>query len=228
MNRIFWLLVLAVCVALSANYARGGEVSLMAGATRFGAPSDGTYHNVNQPSDFSGLTQPSVGVRWDSTRLPFNTSVGVQYTYFGTARTAAMAVSNDAPELGGYIPNSGGYCVGTCAPIYRWVMESEAQSVAFIAAKHFGNFSIEWGVNFYETKTRGYVDYGTGIYNYPNGKHTSSSEVFGLGYKYGPLSVRLQMWLMNGPSRKGSDGREEAPAIFNDEKTYSLLVGYTF
>jgi len=101
MNRIFWLLVLAVCVALSANYARGGEVSLMAGATRFGAPSDGTYWNANQSREFN-LVSPAIGIRWDSKRLPFNTSVAVQYTRFGKASTDALAVHLDAPMLGGY------------------------------------------------------------------------------------------------------------------------------
>lgn len=227
MNRIFWLLVLAVCVALSANYARGGEVSLMAGATRFGAPSDGTYWNANQSREFN-LVSPAIGIRWDSKRLPFNTSVAVQYTRFGKASTDALAVHLDAPMLGGYIPNTGGQCVGPCAPLARWIMESEAQSIALIGIKHFGEFSLEWGYNFYETRTRGHVEFYDGNTNfyYKHQQYLGASQMYGLGWQRGQWSARLQLWLMNGPFN--ADDLREAPAIFNDEKTWTLLVGYSF
>lgn len=227
MSRIFWLLFLAACVALSANYARG-EVTVLAGATRFGAPSDGTYHNVNQPSDFSGLTQPSVGVRWDSARLPFNTSVGVQYTYFGKAKTDALAVHLDAPMAGGYIPNSGGQCVGPCAPLARWIMESEAQAVTLVAVKHLWKFSLEWGLDIYETKTRGKVEFydGNTDFHYKPQRHLATAQMYGIGYADGPWSARLQLRFMNGPFK--ADDLREAPAIFNDEKTWTLLLGYSF
>lgn len=225
MSRNLFLFVLMIIVAGSADYARA-DVTVMAGVTKYGQPADGLYWNENQPNDLF-LTPAAVGIRWDSKRLPFNISVGVQYTHFGMAKTNALAVSKDAPEQGGYIPNSGGQCVGTCAPLHRWKMESEAQSVALIAVKHFGNFGLEAGLNLYETKTRGHVNYGTGVYTYPSGRNLATSPMFGVSYRKGPWSVRLQTWLMDGPA-KYPDGKEEAPAVFNDTRTWTLLVGYTF
>jgi len=227
MNRTFWLFILSLCVAGSADYAHA-DITLLAGVTKYARPSDGTYWNINQPNTME-LTPPAAGIRWDSKRLPFDTSIAVQYTNFGKTSVDALAVNVDAPFAGGYIPNSGGKCVGTCAPLSRWKIGSSAQSVALILVKHLGNFGLEWGSNWYETRTAGYVEDLTGVrtYNYIPGYNFTMSQMFGVSYRRGPWSVRVQTWFMDGPSHM-VNGREKAPATFNDTQTWTLLVGYTF
>lgn len=219
----------ALVILLLALPAFAGEFSLLAGATRFGEPSDGTYWNKNQQHDFSGLNQIAYGARWESDRLPFNTAISVQYTNFGESKTNALAVTVDAPYPGGYIPESGGQCVGTCAPLARWVMRGEAQSVSLGINKYFGNFGIEWAAAFSETRTTGYVDNldGSRRYTYASGHGLEMNEMFGVSYHKGPWSVRLQSWKLMG--RSGMvNGVEQAPYISNDERTTTLLVGYAF
>lgn len=206
--------------------APAGEVTILAGMTQYDKPSDGTYYNVNQPHDFD-LKPAAYGVRWDSEQGWGGLSVAAQYTNFGAARTDAMAVSLDAPLAGGYI--HGGSCVGPCAPLGRYVMKSEAQGIALTVSKYIGDFSIEWGANFYETKTSGFVEYAPGVsgtWRYNTQHYSGVSQMYGLAYRKGPWSLRAQLWLMDGPYRP--ENMSEAPAIFNASQTATLLAGYTF
>jgi hypothetical protein len=226
MNRNFWLFLLAICVVAGAE-SKG--VSILAGATQFGTVDDGTYWNIGQPAKFE-MTSPSLGIRWDSDRLPFNTSVAVQYTYHGNAKIDALAVNVDAPHAGGYIP--GGGCVGTCAPLSRWFMKTRTQSVAFTASKHFGAFSIEAGLNLYQTNTSGSVqhieDPSAWWWHYETHNYMGLGEMFGGAYQSGNFSLRWQVWFMDTPQRSAGLHRELPPSVSNGKPAVSLMAGWRF
>lgn len=216
--------LLAVCVALP---AASEGLSIIGGVTRFGGPPDGTYWNVNQPRDFK-RTSKTVGLRWDSERLRWNTSVAVQYTHFGSATIDALAVMADAPIPGGYIPDSGGQCQGgNCNGLGRWVMRSTAQSIALIGVKHFWGFGAELGLNAFETRTSGRMESSAAAtFLYNNQRHLGFDLMAGLSYRAGPWAFRYQAWFMDGPANTSVP--KEALAIFNSKTTHTLTVGYEF
>lgn len=218
---------LAIVCLLFATAANSQGFSIIGGMTKFGGPPDGVYWNVGK-DNARKLERPAIGLRWDSERLRWNTSFAVQYTYFGTATVNALAVTVDAPDPGGYLANTGGQCVGTCAPLARWVMKSRAQSIAFIGAKHFGDWSLEGGLNVYETKTSGRVIYQSGrVWNYKDQRYLGIDSMFGVGYRVSKnVMVRYQVWYLDGPCNTSVP--EEAPAIFDSKTTQTITVGYTF
>ena len=216
-----------ILLAHAGGKARAGEWTAMAGVSQFYKPSDGTYWNVNQ-QESNQMTPAAAGLRWDSDRRGA-WSFGVQYTYFGEAKLNAYAVTTDAPAQGGYIPDSGGQCVGACAGLAQWHMSSEAQSIAVLATRHWGPWSLEAGVNFYETRTRGYVDsYQTVASHFAYAETTwlDYGPVVGGAYRSGPWSIRLQLWRMEGKGDSG-DGYK-APTMFSPDRQWTLLGGYTF
>lgn len=221
----FWLFVAAFFLAAGAD-AQG--FSMLGGVTKHGAPPDGTYWNANQPHDFK-LTTPSVGIRWDSERMAYNTSFAVQYTYHGTAKTDALAVSVDAPHPGGYIQGSGGQCVGTCADLAQWKMRTRTQGVTFTGSKHWGKWSIEAGLNVYNTVTSGTVNYQNGTqYHYATHNYIGIGELFGVMYQDGDFFIQLRALFMDTPQRWAGNSRELAPSISNQDVTYSFMAGYKF
>lgn len=217
-------LLLAAVISLP---AAGQGFSILAGATKFGQPSDGVYWNINQENDRK-LEDKALGLRWDSERLRWNTSIAVQYTHFGKATVNALAVTRDAPDPGGYLADTGGQCVGTCAPLAQWIMKSKAQSLAFIGSKHFWGLSIEAGLNVYEAKTSGRVIFENGrIWHYTSQRYLGLDQMLGLSYKFGNnVTLRYQAWFMDGPFNTSKP--EEAVAIFNSKTTQTLTLGYTF
>ena len=225
MSRVFWLMVLAVCIASQNAKA---DVTIMAGVSQFHKPSDGLYWNVNQP-ETNQMTPPAAAIRWDSKRHGA-LSAGVQYTWFGRVTMDAYAVTVDAPFQGGYIPDSGGQCVGTCASLAQWHMSSETQSVAFTVSRHFGSFSLEAGANVYEIRTKGYVNNYQGnpggFFQYKEARYLGVGPMIGTAYQSGPWSVRLQVWRMEGKGDP-ADGYVP-PATFNENYQATLLAGYTF
>lgn len=226
MNRNFWLFIFSICTIINAE-AQG--LSILGGATKFGTVDDGTYWNIGQPAKFE-MTSPSLGIRWDSKRMAYNTSFAVQYTYFGNAKIDALAVNIDAPHPGGYIP--GGGCVGTCAPLARWVMKTRTQSVAFTASKHFGAFSVEAGLNVYATVTSGSVQHISAAmpfwWHYETHNYLGIGEVFGVAYERGNFSLRGQVWFMDTPQRSAGLHRELPPSVSNQKPAFSLMAGYKF
>lgn len=198
--------------------ASAGEFTLMAGAAFFQPPQDGTYWNVNQSHD-NFMTPAAYGVRYDSG------TIAVQYTNFGKVQTNAMAVTTDWPYPGGYDPNTQD-CHGTCKPLARWKMQSETQSVAIMVVKRMGNWSLEAGVNVYEVKTMGHVEYSDGsTFKYKTARYLDVGPMAGVGYKKGAWSVRAQLWFMEGKGDP-NDGYVP-PGDFNASYQWSLLVGYT-
>lgn len=219
MNRVFWLLVLSCVVALGSEKCSGAELTVMAGFAQFEPPSDGVYWNVNQPHDMT-LTPAAAAIRYDSGAF------ALQYTYFGTVKVDALAVSVDAPDPGGYVRGEG-RCIGTCAPLARWKMQTETQSVALIYVKRFGPWSVEGGANLYETRTKGHVEHLNGaVWNYKEGRYLDVGPMAGLGYQGGPWSVRFQIWRMEGKGTPG-DGAIP-PAAFSQNYQATLMAGYSF
>ncbi|MDE2102699.1 MAG: hypothetical protein KGL39_35975 [Patescibacteria group bacterium] len=203
------------------------SITPMVGVSQFYKPADGVYWNASSP-DENRMTPPAAGVRWDSNRHG-DWSVGVQYTWFGRASMDAWAVTTDAPYPGGYIANSGGQCVGTCAPLAKWHMSSETQSIAFLATRHWGDFSLEAGMNVYEIRTKGSVDSyqgnPSGQFSYKETTWLDYGPVIGLAYQRGPWSLRLQAWRMEGKG-DSADGYK-APSMYSPDRQYTLLAGYT-
>lgn len=225
MNRTFWLFILALCVAGTADHARA-NVTLLGGVSVFQKPSDGLYWNHNQQNSFD-LNPLAAGIRWDSKRSG-NWSVGVQYTHFGEMRVNALAVSQDAPEAGGYVPNEG-TCTGPCAELARWKMTTETQSVAFILTRHVGNWSFDVGANVYETHTKGHVVFensGSWIWPYKEGRWLDVSPMAGVTYQHGPWSARFQYWRMEG--RGSPTDPYIPPAAYCEDHQMTAMVGYTF
>jgi len=225
------LIILSFC-----SFAHAGEFTIMGGASMFKAPDTGTYWNANQEHD-TFMTPAAVGLRWDTDKQG-SISYGIQYTHFGEVKIDALAVLTDAPFPGGY-DGTTGLCTGPCAPLRRWRMNSEVQSVAFIVTKHYDKWSIEVGANLYEAKTDGNVietreseDYGfahpvfnlgtngKGYYQYPSARFLYIMPMFGVGYRDGPWSVRTQLWFMptNG----------DTLAAFSEKGTLTILAGYSF
>lgn len=225
MNRAVWLMIVASGIAM--HDAKAG-VTVLAGVAKFNKPADGVYWNVNQPES-NQMTPPAAAIRWDGARHGA-WSAGVQYTWFGRVSMDAYAVTLDAPANGGYIPNSGGQCVGTCAPLAQWHMSSETQSVAFTMSRHFGGFSLEAGANVYEVRTKGYVNNyqnsPSGSFQYKEARYLDVGPMIGAAYQSGPWSVRGQVWRMEGKAQPG-DGYSP-PAVFNENYQATLMVGYTF
>jgi hypothetical protein len=224
MNRTFWLLLLAVIVAIYSDKCSSAEVTPMLGVASFQKPSDGLYWNYNQPNSFQ-LNPIAAAVRVDSAPIIWNTSIGLQYTWFGTVKADAWAVSQDAPRAGGYIAGAGA-CMGSCASLGRWLMSTETQGIALLATKHIGNWSFEAGANLYETRTKGHVLLPGQDWQYKEGRYLGLGPVVGAAYRIGPVSVHLQLWRMEG---KGSDGDPYVPpAVFNESHQWTLLAGYSF
>lgn len=224
--KLFLWAAVVLLMAIGAK-SRAGEITVLAGVSQFYKPADGVYWNANQQNDFQA-NPLAAGLRWDSERSGA-WSWAVQYTYFGRAKMDAYAVTTDAPAQGGYIPNSGGQCVGACAGLAQWHMSSEAQSIAVLATRHWGPWSLEAGVNFYETRTRGYVDsYQTvaSHFTYAETTWLDYGPVVGAAYRSGPWSIRLQIWRMEGKGDSG-DGYK-APTMFSPDRQWTLLGGYTF
>lgn len=200
------------------------SITPMVGVSQFYKPADGIYWNANQP-DSNQMTPAAAGIRWDSATQG-NWSYGVQYTYFGRASMDAYAVTTDAPYAGGYIPNTGGACMGACAQTAQWHMSTETQSVAFIATRHFGDWSLEAGLNVYETRTKGYVDNYQVVashFTYSETTWLDVGPIAGIAYQSGPWSLRLQVWRMEG---KTSGDPRQAPAMYSPDRQFTLLVGY--
>lgn len=221
---VVFLVLMACCVASS----RAGEFTALGGVAHFNKPHDGIYWNHNQPHDVR-MTTPAFGLRYDTERMWGSYSFGVQYTNFGTVKMDARAVTKDAPEAGGYIQDAG-TCVGTCAPLARWKMQTDVQSVAFIGTKHWGRWSLEFGANVFETKTSGYVhEYDNnpaGRFNYSSSRYLGVGPVAGVAYRSGAWSVRAQLWRMEGRAITGDS--KSAPAAMNENYQATLMVGYTF
>jgi len=215
----------AALLLLAPALVCAGTITPMVGVSQFYKPEDGIYWNANQPNT-SDMTPLAAGIRWDS-EPHHGWSAGVQYTYFGRAKIDAYAVTTDAPYPGGYIPNSGGQCVGACAGLAQWHMSSEAQSIAFLATRHWRGFSLEAGLNVYETRTRGYVDSYQVVashFTYSETTWLDYGPVVGMAYQSGPWSLRLQLWRMEGKGDSG-DGYK-APTMFSPDHQWTLLAGY--
>lgn len=225
MSRVFLILIIAASVVM--QDAKAG-VTLLVGVSQFHKPADGIYWNVNQ-EESNQMTPPAAAIRWDSKRHGA-WSAGVQYTWFGRVSMDAYAVTVDAPGNGGYIPDSGGQCVGSCASLAQWHMSSETQSVAFTVSRHFGGFSLEAGANVYEIRTKGYVNNyqgnPTGFFQYKEARYLDVGPMIGAAYQSGPWSVRLQLWRMEGKGAP-NDGYVP-PAVFNENYQATLMAGYTF
>jgi len=216
----------AAILLLVPTLACAGTITPLVGVSQFYKPSDGLYWNASAP-DNNMMTPAAAGLRWDSDQRGA-WSFGVQYTYFGEAKMNAWAVTTDAPYQGGYIPDSGGKCVGTCAPLAQWHMTSETQSIAFMASRHWGGFSLEAGLNVYQILTKGYVDgYASGgTFHYKDTTYVDVGPMFGAAYRDGPWSIRLQLWRMEGRGDPG-DGYK-APAMYSENRQWTLLGGYSF
>lgn len=220
------LIVLALfCGTAQANsirdwFAINGDITLMGGLAHFLKQDDGTYWNRNQPADIQ-LMSPAAGVRYDSGWM------AVQYTYFGMARVSALAVTLDAPHPGGY-DRIAGACVGTCAELARWKVETETQSLAVIGVKRWGGWSVEGGVNIFEARTKANVVNTDGSlrFQYKENRYLDYGPMFGFAYQSGPWSLRAQFWKMEGRSKPGED--EIAQGAFGAGWQQTLLAGYTF
>lgn len=220
----FIALLFMLLISISPQ-SRAGDFTVLAGVAKFNQPHDGIYWNKNQPHDHR-MNTPVFGLRYDTGRKWDVYSFGVQYTHFGNVQMDSMAVTKDAPDDGGYIPNTG-TCVGTCAPLARWRMNTWTESISFIGTRHWGAWSVDVGLNLYETKTRGYVNYGdTSTFLYANTNHTDVGPMFGVTYRNGVWSLRWQLWRMEGRAITGAS--HSAPAAFNENYQTTLLVGRTF
>jgi hypothetical protein len=211
------LIALVLFLVASACEVRAGEFTVMGGASFFRPPETGTYWNNNQ-SYVNNFTPLAYALRYDMAQKD-SYSLGVQYTNFGEVTMDDMAVSVDGPATGGYLPATGG-CVGPCASLYRFRMKSSAQSVAMLAVKHWGNWSLEGGVNIYEVKTSGIATAGpTLIYRFPDTTFVYAMPVLGAAYRQGPWSVRVQIWWMPSPN--------DTPGAFTEDAQPTLLIGYS-
>jgi len=212
--------IVAIILALCSISSRAGDFTVMGGMSHFTAPDSGTYWNNNQPYD-NFMNPAAFGLRYD-TDTKDSWSFGIQYTHFGEVKMDALAVLTDAPYPGGYDPATGGCTGGECKPLRRWRMRSDAQSLAFIGAKHFTRWSLEGGLNIYEVKTAGNVldTDGSSFYKYKEARYLDVLPMFGVGYMNAPWSFRLQQWFMYAPG--------ETPEAFNQKGTTTVLVGYSF
>jgi hypothetical protein len=223
--------LITLIFALLSSFSFAGEYTVMGGVSIFKEPGNGTYWNNNQPYD-KDMTPEAFALRYDSDKKE-GYSWGVQYTHFGLVKMDAMAVLTDEPYPGGFIPGNS-LCTGPCAPLRRWRMHSDAQSIALIGVKHVGNWSFEVGLNLYEVKTGGDVhspNYvlqngswvsapGNFDYNYPEARYLDVMPMFGIGYRSGPWSIKIQEWFMPGPG--------ETPPAFTEKGTTTILVGYSW
>jgi len=214
-SRALLLLVLALCTW----QAKAGDFSLLAGIAKVGSPDDGTYWNRNQQHTIK-LTNPVVGVRYDTTPSPGGWGVAVQAVHYGAQSIDAMAVTMDAPHAGGYDPKTGG-CVGACAPLARWVMQSETSALSVLATKHWGKWSAGIGLNVFEVKTSGYVEFESGsVWRYPSVRYLDVGPIVEVGYSIDKrLTLRGQAMAM--------EGRGATPSV-STGNTYSLLVSRSF
>jgi len=214
--------VMALLVPLS---VLSGDFTIMGGVAQFNSPHDGIYWNKNQPHDHQ-MTPLVFALRYDVKGLIEGYSFGVQYTNFGEVKTDSVAVTKDAPEAGGYDPATGS-CVGACAVTARWKMKSETQSVAFIGTKHFGQWSLEGGLNVFEVKTRGAVEYQDGsTFNYTPTRYLGVGPMAGVGYRSGNWITKLQLWRMEGRAVSGEG--KSAPAAYKEDYQVTVMVGYQF
>lgn len=224
MNRNFWLFILAICVVAS---AKAGDFTAMVGSTFYGHTDDGTWYTQNRTRNIE-LIKTAYAMRYDTDQTVGGWSIGVQYTNFGMARSDALAPGADAPYPGGYIPRTG-RCIGECLPNHRWITESDAQGIALIGEKHFGNVSAEAGVHFSRIATKAirYIGCTTKDPNCVpptrldefNSEQIDLNIMVGVAYKHGPWSVRGQAWIM--------EGRGEIPTVYTGI-SYTLMAGYTF
>lgn len=214
-----------LCLLCFATLSAHSQVSILAGVARFNKPSDGVYWNMNQPHD-AFMTPAVLGLRYDTARRG-SYSLALQYTHFGTVKMDALAVTTDAPYQGGYIADTG-TCVGTCAELARWKMESETQSIALIGVKHFGAWSFEAGLNVYEIRTKGHVENldGSFRFQYKEGRALDYGPMFGVAYSNGPWAGRFQVWRMEGKGH--TDDGYYPPATFREDYQLTATVGYTF
>lgn len=213
-----WSIALSALLA-SASTAKAGDWSVMGGAAFFQPPQSGIYWNDNQPHD-NFVTPAAWAIRFDTAPVWGAWNAAVQYTNFGTVKINSLAVTADAPQQGGYDPNTGG-CVGPCAPLARWKMESEVQSIAFMGVRRFNRWTLEAGLNVYEVKTRGDVLYKNGSsYTYPSARFLDVGPMAGVGYQSGPWSVHAQLWRM--------EAKGDTPGAFNEKYQWTLMAGYSF
>lgn len=218
LERFIYFLLGVLVGAMLTSHCRA-QVSIMGGVAKFEKPHDGIYWNHNQSHDME-LTPPVWGARYDWDNW------AIQYTNFGTVRTNALAVSEDAPRPGGYIGGTG-QCVGTCAPLWRWKMESETQSLAFIRKWKFGNWIPEIGLNVFEIKTKGYFADGNVIMNtYKPARWLDVGPMAGIAYKVNDrFSIHYQIWRMEG---KGTDNGNHPPPNFNESHQQTLMASWSF
>jgi hypothetical protein len=206
--------LIALIFALLSSFSFAGEYTVMGGVSVFKMPGNGTYWNNNQPYD-KDMTPAAFALRYDSGKEGY--SWALQYTHFGEVKLDALAVSTDEPYQGGFVPGNS-TCVGKCAPLYRWKMRSDAQSIALIGIKNVGAWSFEAGLNLYEVKTSGNVP--DIPYDYPEARYLDVLPMFGIGYRSGPWSIKVQQWFMPAPG--------VTPQAFNESGTTTILVGYTW
>jgi hypothetical protein len=212
-----WKLALLVFLLFNWDEVKA-EVTIMGGVFFGRPPETGTYWNSNNDQYVNNMTPPAFALRYDTDKRN-GWSYGVQYTHFGTVRMDAMAVGADAPEPGGYIPETGG-CVGPCRPLFRWRMESETKGISAIMTRHFNDWSFEGGLNIYEAKTKGNWTGHGGRYDYPNTTYLGIMPMLGGTYTDGKLSLHAQVWWMPTPGW--------TPAAFTEDAQMTLLVGYSF
>lgn len=220
MKRSIWSLLL-LCSMVSAN---AGEFTILGGLAKFVPQDDGTYWNRNQPSEMK-LISPAAAIRYEGRSGEYG--LALQYTYFGVATVDALAVTKDAPDPGGY-DRIAGACVGPCAELARWKVESEAQSIAIIGAIYFERLMLEAGLNLYEVRTKANVVNTNGSlrFQYKENRFLDWGPMLGIGYFFDPSwSIRAQFWKMEGRSKPGED--EIAQAAFGAGFQTTLFLGYT-
>lgn len=224
MKKLILTFLLAITSSAHANSIRDwfeiNNVSIFGGISKYNKTYDGIYWNVDQKNDWQ-LNPPVFGARYDGDGW------AAQYTHFGTVTVDAWAVTTDAPYAGGYI--QGGGCVGPCAPLAQWHMSSETQSIAVMNVRKIGNWSFELGANFFEIRTKGYVN------NYPNGSVFRYKEqvwldvgpMAGIGYRVSNnLTVRAQVWRMEG--RGDPNDGYKPPAAFREDWQGTFNAGWSF
>jgi len=214
-------------IAMLAATAANAQWSVMGGMSKFEKPHDGIYWNHNQHYEMD-MTPPAGAIRYDWTRW------AIQYTWFGEVKTDGWAVSEDAPRPGGYIEGTGG-CVGTCAELWRWKMQSETQSIAVLYKWPFENgFTFEAGVNLFEIRVKGHFEYPyrspseNGINTYNEGRYLDVGPVVGLSYRSGDWSMHWQVWRMEGHVNNGRNGAADTPPNWHEKYQQTFLLARRF
>lgn len=223
MPRFFVALMVTVFITAS----EAGEVTILAGVTKFQPHDAGTWwaDGPEFPHELK-MTGQSFGIRYDTAKND-DVSYSVGFLNLGAVSSSAVASGIDGPTNHGYSPELK-TCINGCGYLSHWYGNGNVRGVFATRANHFGNFAIEYGLYIYKPTWQVHIPDWRGIcqecptvdLTVTHNAKLQPTPMVGVRYRKGP-------WSLNLSTMQAQSYGDEWTSLYMG-LAYNLSVGYTF